>query len=162
MRIQKSTFVAGLMAAVVILGLTGTAQADGKVRVAVRSFSPKGVDASVAATVETSFCSALANQNVDVLCPDEIKALVAQKQGELGLGNCDSDDECVKSIAKVSDAAKVVIGEVAKLGDAFILSVSIIDSKSGRVLARGSEKVAKVENLLDKVDGLAKKLAAAP
>jgi TolB-like protein len=162
MKNRYSSFLAGVAAAAAVLVMAGPAQAEGKVKVAVRSFSAKGVDASVAGTLETSFCSALANQGLDVLCPEDVKALVTAKQADLGLGNCESDEECVKAIAKVSDAARVVTGEVSKLGDAYLISVSIIDAKNGKVLGRAtSEKTNKVEDLLDRVDGLAKKLAAA-
>lgn len=136
------------------------ARADGKTRVAVRSFAAKGVDLSVAQTVETSFCTALSDAGYDVLCPDDVKALIASKATELGTGACDSDAECIQNIVKVSNAARVVSGEVSKLGDTYILSVSMIDAKTGSVVGRSSEKTNKLEGLLDKVEPLAKKLAA--
>jgi TolB-like protein len=154
-------FVAVVAALACVLALAPAARAEGKTRVAVKSFAAKGVDNSVAGTLETSFCSALSNQSMEVLCPDDIKALISAKQAELGLGKCDSDEECVKSIANVAHAAKVVTGEVSKLGESYILSVSIIDAENGKVLTRASDKTSKLEELLDKVEGLAKKLAAA-
>ena len=60
-----------------------------------------------------------------------------------------------------AEAARVVTGEVSKLGETYLLSVSLIDAASAKVLARASEKAGKPEELLDKVNGLAKKLAAA-
>ena len=156
-----SRIIAGLATTAAILAIGSVAQAEGKTRVAVRAFAAKGVDASVAGTVETSFCSALANQSLDVVCPDDVKALISVKQADLGLGNCENDEECIKNLAKVADASKVVTGEVSKIGESFIVSVAMIDSTSGKVLARASEKTNKVEDLLEKLEGLAKKLAAA-
>jgi len=130
-----------------------------KPKVAVKSFAAKGVDSSVAGTLETSFCNALANQSMEVLCPDDLKAIISVKQTDLGMGSCDNEEECIKNIAKMSDAKRVVTGEVSKLGESFILSVAMIDAESGKVLSRASEKTSKLENLLDKVDSLAKKLA---
>jgi TolB-like protein len=132
-----------------------------KTRVAVRTFAAKGVDASVAGTIETSFCDALSKQPFDVICPDDLKALLSVKQADLGLGTCENDDDCIKSIAKLSEAKRVVTGEVSKLGDSFIVSVTMIDAESGKVLSRASDKTLKVEALLDKLEGLAKKLGAA-
>ncbi len=177
MKIQVGPVLRTFARAALVLSLTASAaHADDKApakeapkeapkaaskRIAVRSFAAKGVDSNVAATVETSFCSALANESLDVVCPDEIKALISVKQADLGLGNCDSDEECIKNIGKASDAGRVVTGEVSKLGESFIVSVAMIDSETGRVLSRASDKTPKVESLLDKLEGLAKKLAAA-
>jgi hypothetical protein len=134
------------------------ARADGKTRVAVRSFVAKGVDLSVAQTLETSFCTSLSEAGYDVLCPDDVKALIASKATELGTGACDSDEECVRNIVKASNAARVVNGEVSRLGDTFIISVAMIDAKTGSVVARATEKTNKLEMLLDKVGPLASKL----
>lgn len=161
MKILNHGMLAGLATLACVLALAPVARAEGKPRVAVKAFAAKGVDSSVSGTIETSFCSALANQSFDVLCPDDIKALIAAKQVDLGMGSCDNDDACVKSIGNIAHATKVVTGEVSKLGDSYILSVSIIDAENGKVLGRASDKTGKLEELLDKVDGLAKKLAAA-
>ena len=161
MRIQSSRIIAGLATTAAFLAIATVAQAQTRTRVAVRSFAAKGVDASIAGTVETSFCNSLSNQGFDVVCPDDVKALISVKQADLGLGNCENDDECIKNVAKVADAARVVTGEVSKLGDQFIVSVTMIDAQSGRVLGRASDNTKKVEDILDKLDGLAKKLASA-
>jgi len=145
---------AGLAAAL----SAGTAQAEGKGRVAVRNFAAKGVDPSIASTLETSFCTALAD-HYEALCPDEIKALMATRQQQLGLGGCDNEEECLKAISTVSNAPKVVTGEVGKLGVKYILSVTLLEAETNKVLARGTESTEKVEDLLDKVVVLAKKLA---
>lgn len=129
-------------------------------KVAVRTFAAKGVDASVAGTIETAFCDALSKQSLDVVCPDDIKALMSVRQTDLGLGNCDSEEECSKQVAKIASASHVVTGEVSKLGESFIVSATMIDAESGKVVARGSEKTSKLEALLDKLDGLAKQLAS--
>lgn len=139
----------------------GAANAEAKGKIAVRAFSAKGVDAAIASTLETSFCTALSEQGLEVMCPDEVRALVTAKQADLGLGNCESDDACLQAIAKMSEAARVVTGEVAKLGDVYIISVALIDPASGKVISRASEKTPKLEDLLDKLAPLAKKLAAA-
>jgi len=161
MRIQSSRIIAGLATTAAVLAIATVAQAQTKTRVAVRSFAAKGVDASTAGTVETSFCNALSNQGFDVVCPDDVKALISVKQADLGLGNCDSDEECIKNIAKVADAGRVVTGEVSKLGDQYIISATMIDAVSGHVLGRASETTKKIDDILDRLDSLAKKLASA-
>ena len=142
-----------------------TAQAQEKAeskssKVAVRSFAAKGVETSVAGTIETAFCDALSKQSLEVVCPDDVKALMSVRQTDLGLGNCDSEEECTKQVAKISEASRVVTGEVSRLGDSYIVSASMIDADSGKVLGRASEKTGKLEALLDKLEGLAKKLVS--
>lgn len=132
-------------------------------RVAVRSFAAKGVDAAVASTVETSFCTALAaDRSLEVVCPDDLQALLAQRQAQFGLGGCDSNEEkCLKDLAQLSQASRIVSGEVSRVGELFVVSATLVDARSGKVLARASEKVKKVEALLDAVGPLAGKLAQA-
>lgn len=129
-------------------------------KVAVRAFGAKGVDASVAGTIETAFCDALSKQNLEVVCSEDVKALMNMRQTDLGLGNCDSEEECTKQVAKIAEAGRVVTGDVSKLGDQFIVSVTLIDAESSKVVARASDKTQKVEALLDKLEGLAKKLVS--
>lgn len=140
---------------------TPATAAETKPKIAVRAFAAKGVDPSTAATLETSFCTALGNEGTDVLCPDEVKAMVSVKQQAMGFGSCDDDEACTRQISKVTDSQRVVTGEVAKLGELYIVSVTLIDAETNKVLARASDRSSKLEDLLDKVNGLAKKLAAA-
>jgi TolB-like protein len=129
-------------------------------KVAVRAFLAKGVEASTASTIETAFCDALSKQSLEVVCSEDVKALFSMRQTDLGLGNCESEEECTKQVAKISEAGKVVTGEVSKLGDQYIVSATLIDAESSKVVGRASEKTSKLEGLLDKLDGLAKKLVS--
>jgi hypothetical protein len=151
--------VLALSAGIAAAADTPPAKSPGKV--AVRGFNAKGVDQSIAGTLETSFCNALAEQFPDVICPDEMKALAGHEQIQIGVGSCAEDDQgCIAATAKAAEAARVVTGEVSKLGDTYLISVALIDAGTGKVVARGSEKTSKVEDLLDKLPGLAKKLAS--
>jgi TolB-like protein len=151
---SKRVRFSGALAAAALLPAVALAQG----KIAVQAFSAKGVDASVASTLETSFCTALSEQGLDVICAEEVKAIVAASQRGLGFGTCE-DEECLKNIAKAAEAARIVTGEVARLGDLFIMSVALIEPESNKVLARASERTKKVEDLLDKLTPLAKKLA---
>lgn len=158
----RSVRKAAALVAVAAALFAGGAQAEEKQkpRVAVRAFAAKGVDPSVAATLETSFCTALGDK-VDAICPDEIKAIMGAKQIQLGTGGCANEDECLNEIAKVSNATRIVTGEVSKLGELYLISVALIEASTNKVLARATERTGKLEDLLDKVESLATKLAAA-
>lgn len=153
----KSVFA---LAAVACVSLSGVALASE--RVVVQSFSATGVDATVASVVESSFCSALQDEKVDALCADALTAILQNAQTRAGLGgDCgDKDAECLKGIAQATDAKRVIAGEVSRLGDTFLVTVTVIDAASNKVLMRATEKAGKAEALLDKVKPLAKKVAA--
>jgi hypothetical protein len=159
--IRIARALAGGLAVVALLASVAVA-ADTKpaVKIAVRSFVAKGVDPSIAGVLETSFCSALGSESLDVICPEEIKAIISMKQSQLGFGSCDDDETCMKNIAKATEATRVVTGEVSKLGELYIVSVALLDAETSKVIARASDKSSKVEDLLEKVTGLAKKIAA--
>lgn len=161
MRTRWQTMTSGLIAAVALASWAPAAQAEDKpqVRVAVRSFSAKGLEQSTASTLETVFCDALAKESYDVLCSEDLNAILTQRQQELGLGQCESDDDCLKSVGEIAHAAKMVTGEVSKVGDTYLISVTMIDVASGRVSSRATEKTTKLEQLLDKVPSVAHKLA---
>lgn len=146
--------------AVACVSLSGVALAGE--RVAVQSFAATGVEPTVAAVLESSFCSALQDEKIDALCADALTAILQNAQTRAGMGDECGDKEagCLKGIAQATDARRVVTGEVSRLGDTFLLTITVIDAKSNKVLARVSEKAGKAEALLDKVKPLAKKVAA--
>lgn len=139
----------------------GEAKKADSTRTAVRSFTAKGVDISIAAILETQFCGALARQSVETVCPQELRMLITMRQADLGIGACDgAEDECLADIVKLSNADRVVTGEVARLAGSYIVSVSLLDAASGRVIARASETVKGEDKLLSVLDPLAKKLTS--
>lgn len=162
--------VAGVLVAAVCLAGVAQAEetksADKKSepsnRYAVRTFVAKGVDANVAGVVETSFCNALSSRGLDVLCPGDVHALLTQKHAQLELGACDQKEEsCLKGIAEVSKASRIVTGEVSKVGDVFQVSVSVVDPAQQRVVTRASERANRVEKLLEVVGVVAGKISGA-
>ncbi len=153
------------LVAVVLVGVAfgQPAQAEekektSKPKIAVQQFTAKGVEATIASTLETSFCNELAEYG-DVLCSGDVKSIMQYKQLELGVGACDNEDACLAQMAEAVQAEKVVTGEVAKLGTLFIINVTLVDPQSKKVLARASEKTEKVEDLLGKLAALAKKVS---
>lgn len=131
-------------------------------RVVVQSFGATGVEQSVASVVESSFCSALQEEKVDALCADALTAILQNAQTRAGMGGeCgDKDAGCLKGLAQATDAKRIVTGDVSRLGNTFLLTITVIDAESNKVLVRASQKAGKAEGLLDKVKPLAKQVAA--
>lgn len=150
----------GLAVMVLLAAAPGVARADGKTKMAVKSLRAQGVDAAVAATLESSLCAALA-ERYEVLCPGDIAALVSVKQAELSLGACEDDAACIQNIAQVAEASRVVAGEVGRVGKFYVVNLALLDPATNKVIARATEKTAKLEDLLDKVPALARQLSEA-
>ena len=151
-----------MLASAAAAGLSWGGVAAAAEKVAVQAFQAKGVDQTVASIVESSFCSALSEEKVDAMCPDALAALMQSAQLNAGMGGTcgDEDAKCIEGLAKAADASRIATGQVSRLGDTFLLTVTLIDAGSKKVLVRATEKAGKAEDLLDKVKPLAKKVAA--
>jgi TolB-like protein len=145
---------------VAVVALSGAALADGKKKLAVREFKAQGVDRSTASILESQLCTELLNTGkVDVVCPDDLKAMMEFKKSEIAFGKCEGDEvACVEQVGKLANAERVLNGEIGKLDDQVILSVSLVDVASQKTLARRSESASDASGLLKKLPDLAKKL----
>lgn len=148
-------------AAVAVASLFVSGVAMASERVAVQPFSATGVESSLASIVESSFCTALVAESVDVLCPDALVALIQAAQTRAGLGaSCgDGDAACLAGVARAAKASQVVTGDVARLESKFHLTVTLVDASSGKVLVRVTESAKKADALLEKLADVAKRVA---
>ena len=162
MSMKRSVLACALVGGLCVLALTPAARADGKLRVAVKRFVAEGVAPATASALESSFCQALGAEAIDVLCPSDIQALVQLKQAQMSFGTCGDDDEkCVRELAKLTEATRIVTGKISKVGGLYLVNLTLLDAASGKVIARTSDRATKEEELVDKLAGLAKKLARA-
>jgi len=108
---------------------------------------PQGVDTTYAAALSSATCHALSNRKgLDLLCGDDLRALIQWSQVATSLDAC-KDDACLGAAARGLDAQLVVSGTVGKIGDGYVLSLSLLDAKAGRVRGRSEVKAASLEAL---------------
>lgn len=154
------------LVAVLVLALGSATLADApkaeakKPKIAVRELKVNGVDRATGSILESQLCTELLNTGkVDVVCPDDLKAMMEFKKSEIAFGMCEGDEvACVEQVGKLANADRVLNGEVGKLDKDVIISVSLVDVAKQTTLKRASETAGTASDLLKKIPGLAKKL----
>lgn len=136
-----------------------TAANGERLKIAVKPIRPKGVDPTGTSVIEVELCQELFKQHADAVCPDDLKAIIQVKQAQLELGGCDNDDAaCTQKIANVANANRVLAGEIGKLDDQIVLTLSMLDAGNATVVGRASAKVSSLGDLSAKLPGMVKQL----
>jgi len=127
--------------ALVLPGLLVTAMAPAQEarKLAVLDLKVEGgADAAVGSQLTARISELLGKRpGLTVMAPDDVRAVLEHESAKQLVG-CD-DDGCLAEIAGALGADVVVTGRVGKLDDAYALSVTAIDARSARALARVSE-----------------------
>src|SRR5262249_51697599 len=107
------------------------------VPVALYRLDPLGLDAERAVRLEALFRAELERMTQRVL-PNRasIDAWLAR---ELGLRGCGGEPACLAAIGRKLGAAQVVHGNVAQLGESYVVNLKLIDSAKGTEIRRVSE-----------------------
>lgn len=131
------------------LALASSAEAAEKLL--VQDLTAQGVEAPAASALSTATCHQLAKQKaIEVLCGDDLRAMMQWNAMAASFNNC-KDDSCFETSAKAMEAGLVVSGSVAKVGQDFVLSLTLFDVKQAKSLARGEVKAGSVEALYKQV-----------
>lgn len=123
----------------IVLSLTAAKPATQKLTAAL-ALEQKGVDPTVASTFDDLLVQTLGRADIGrVISPQDVVAMLnlAEKQQ---LAGCDTS-KCMAEISQGLGAAFVVSGSLAKLGDDLLLSLSLINTRIGEVVARAQRRV---------------------
>ena len=137
-------------------------ETDAPLRVIVKPFEMKGIEADNAGGLESKFCHEMAkNKRLEVVCASDLQAIASVKQQQMLLGQC-ADEECMSNFSKIFKADRVMLVKIGKVGETFVSEVCSFDGASGKAGKRFSiEKAgAKVEDLLTVMAELAAKVSA--
>ncbi|NOZ86191.1 MAG: hypothetical protein GXP49_07980 [Deltaproteobacteria bacterium] len=83
----------------------------------------------------------------EVIGSTDIKAMLTLEEDRIKLTGC-SDDSCLAEIGGALGAKYVALARIGKLGDEFILSLSLLDVKQARVVERTSQEIPDDESRL--------------
>jgi len=144
-------------AAVLLLALT--AGEPGKlVSIAVTDLKARGVDDAAAGALTTELTNTLSAMNVfRVISGEDIKRLLtleATRQACTG----DGDAACLAEIGGALGVDYLVYGEIARLGDTYNLSLSLLDTAAANAVGRANKKIEQANRLLGETSGLTKVL----
>jgi hypothetical protein len=146
-----------------LLGLLAVADpsATGLVRIAVTDVSH---DDDLEPRVARVFAESLAQElrkleRVSVISMEEVRAMLAVEANRQAVG-CDSDKSCLAEIADALGADAVLIGAVATVDGARVLSLKRLDQRSAAVVGVFDERLTKAggEELLAAVGPAVEKL----
>lgn len=117
----------------------------------VQDLSAQGVDAPAAAALSTATCHQIAaRKGLEVLCGDDLRTLMQWNAMAASFNGC-QDQACFETSAKALEARLVVSGSVSKMGDQFVLSLSLFDVKLARSLGRSEVKAASIDALYKQI-----------
>ena len=80
------------------------------------------------------------------------------KEIEFSVADC-SDEACALEIGKLLAAEYIVVGLFSKLGSKFVLSVKLLETSTSRTVSTADGIYAELEDILDDVQRIAKRLA---
>jgi hypothetical protein len=144
---MKSTAWLALM-----LAMSATAFADGKSKLLVQDLTAQGVEPHEAMVISTAACNAFAKHNkYDVLCGDDLRNMMKFGVLAASFDGC-KNEECYTNVGRAIQARFVVAGSVSKLGKLYVLSLSMLDTETGRPVGRTEVKADSLEQLHAQVD----------
>jgi len=131
-----------------IFTVGGQATAKEPIAIAVMDFTSKG---GVTAKQMDALSDMLANEiramgNYRVIGKSDIKSMVDLESNKISLG-C-NDDRCLAEIGGALGVNWVVIGNVSKFGQSFLLNLKMIDARNSVVAASISKKINEGEEAL--------------
>jgi TolB-like protein len=142
----------GKIRSVLVLGLVVTASVEAhaaeRQKLAVLDIEAKGVDKSTAETITDIVTVALKKLGVfDVISRADIQQMLNFEESKQLVG-CSSSSNCIAEIGGALGVAKVVTGSVGKLGQSYVLNLSLLDTKTAKVIERESREAKSQEDLV--------------
>jgi len=125
------------------------ARAWGEVPVALYRLDPLGLDAERALRLEALFRAELERMNQMPLPGRALIETVLAKDATLR--GCGGEPACLGAVARRLDAQQIVAGNVAQLGDSYVVNLKLVDAK-GIEIRRVSEPLkGSADELIDAV-----------
>ncbi len=146
---KRSNLLITLVASTVLVAGMATPALAKKAgaKLLLQDLKAKGVQSHEASAVSTAACHALAkHQEYDVLCGDDLRNMMQFSALSASFNGC-SDENCYAGMARALKARYVVSGTVTKLGKAFMLSLSMFDTKTNKPAGRTTIKAETLEQL---------------
>ncbi len=118
-----------------------------KPRIAVLPLSSINVSGSDAQAITSLFETALVKTGVfNVIEQNQIKAILDAQR--FSLQGC-TDESCAVEVGKLLAAEQIVIGELSRVGNRFILNAKIIDVQQGKNIRADNVSASSLEEIAD-------------
>ncbi len=130
------------------------------VQVAAPGFSAHGMNESAGTFYSDQVAQQLSFHGLKVMTRTEVLALLGNNRQKQLLGCTDDSSSCAVELAGALGTDGLLMGEVAKIGDTYRLSVRIISSKNGEKLSSAVVSSASEHSLLDAFSAISETVAA--
>jgi TolB-like protein len=146
-----------IFAVIIALSMTVPSFAREKMQIAVLDLHPKGVSKILANAVSDIVRSEMVKSGMFTVIERTQMDEILREQG-FQMTGC-TDQACAVKVGKILSARKILIGEVNKVGQAFIITIRIVDVETSVSEFAANEK-AMSEDMLDKAGAnITRKLA---
>lgn len=141
--------------------VASTASAASRPRLAFTGLRGAGVDDAQVQVLSESLQSELAALDFyEVIGAGDIATLLGLERQRQLLG-CEATTECMAEVAGALSAERSVAGDVGRVGDTWVLNVSLIDVKQASVVQRARREASSSEALLKQLRNVTYELANA-
>ena len=143
-----------------VLSLLVLSASPAPLKVAVPNFSVISVDRESAAFFMDRFANRLRTRGLAVTTPAEIESVLGLERQKQLLGCAESSNSCQAEIAAALGADAILNARIARFGQRFELSLTLIDPANAAVLASLSPSAADEGKVLETLDAAADEFAA--
>ena len=125
-------------------------------KLAVLDLQGKGVDRGTVETLSEVVTVSLKKLGVfDIISRSDIQQMLNFEESKQLVG-CTASSECMAEVGGALGVARLVSGSVGKVGSSFVITLTLVDTKTARVIERESRTADTEEKLLAEVDGAAR------
>ena len=131
-----------------LAGAAPAFSAENKVKIAVLDLKPVGVDAPLASGATSLLASELVKLDVfRVISRDDIRSMLSFEKERQALGG-EADQAYLTEIGSALGVDYTVAGSLAKVGQGFVLSLTLSNTKSALVENRVTENIAQQDRIV--------------
>jgi TolB-like protein len=138
-------------------------KAKGMPTVAILALEANKAALDSAPAIASLIASRLAESpHLKVLTQRDIETMLSTERQRqlLGSGSCSQEGACLEELSNAVGARYVLTGRLDQFGDKYLLTLSLLDTFSGRSLARPRAEAAGSEELLQVADAVGQQLLA--
>jgi TolB-like protein len=125
-----------------------SAQSTAKVKIAVLDLKEQGVDKALASSASSLLAAELQKLDVfKVISREDIRSMLQFEKDKQTLG-CEADSACMAELGGALGVDYTVSGQLAKIGDGFVLTLTLANAKSASVENRATETVQRQDQIV--------------
>ena len=122
--------------------------AQSKVKIAVLDLKEQGVDKALAQSATSLLAAELQKLDVfKIISRDDIRNMLQFEKDKQSVG-CEADTACLAEIGGALGVEYTVNGALAKIGDGYVLTLALSNTKSASVENRTTENIARQDQIV--------------